>query len=92
LRYDWLRRSVRATIDRAYAAAAEALERNRAALDALALALFEAGYLDRDDIERVLSRFIFDREPVDQNSASSRTAPADAAVAIPSTTNMVSPS
>jgi cell division protease FtsH len=30
LRNDWLRRSVRATIDRAYAAAAEALERNRA--------------------------------------------------------------
>jgi ATP-dependent Zn protease len=76
LRYDWLRHSVRATIDRAYAAAVEALERNRVVLDALALALFEAGYLDRDEIERVLSPFMFDHGPVDENSISSRTGPA----------------
>lgn len=75
LRYDWLRHAVRATIDRAYAAAIAALERNRVALDALALALFDAGYLDRNEIEQVLSRFTLDHGPAEQKSTSSPTAP-----------------
>ena len=52
--FDKLRAAVSATIDRAYARALDVLARNRSALDALAAALFAAGYLDRTEIEAVL--------------------------------------
>ncbi len=51
---DSLRSAVAGTIDRAYAAAQELLASNRHALEALAVALFDAGYLDRSDINAVL--------------------------------------
>ena len=55
LRFDRLRTSVQATIDGAFATALDALGRNRAALDALAAALFNRGYLDRQEIETILA-------------------------------------
>ena len=51
---DTLRSAVGGTIDRAYAAALELLGRNQHALEALATALFGAGYLDRSDIQAIL--------------------------------------
>lgn len=51
---DTLRSVVGATIDRAYAAALELLRENQHALEALATALFAAGYLDRADIQAIL--------------------------------------
>ena len=51
-----LQQAVRATLDRAYAAAKQLLAENRAALDALAAALVEHGYLDRGEIEAVMAR------------------------------------
>ncbi|HMJ30618.1 MAG TPA: AAA family ATPase, partial [Xanthobacteraceae bacterium] len=51
---DTLRSAVGGTIDRAYAAALELLDRNQHALEALATALFGAGYLDRADIQAIL--------------------------------------
>jgi cell division protease FtsH len=51
---DRLRAAVEATINRAYATALDVLAQNRRALDALAGALFSAGYLDRAEIEAVL--------------------------------------
>lgn len=51
---DSLRSAVAGTIDRAYAVAQELLALNRHALEALAAALFDAGYLDRSDINAVL--------------------------------------
>jgi cell division protease FtsH len=51
-----LRSAVEGTIDRAYATALGVLARNRLALDALADALFTAGYLDRAEIEAVLAQ------------------------------------
>jgi cell division protease FtsH len=51
---DSLRSAVAGTIDRAYAAAQELLALNRHAHEALAAALFDAGYLDRSDINAVL--------------------------------------
>ncbi len=51
---DTLRSVVGATIDRAYAAALELLGQNQHALEALATALFGAGYLDRADIQAIL--------------------------------------
>ena len=51
---DSLRSAVAGTIDRAYAAAQELLALNRHALEGLAAALFDAGYLDRSDINSVL--------------------------------------
>jgi hypothetical protein len=54
LMFDKLRAAVGATIDRAYATALDLLAQNRGALDALAAALFAAGYLDRAEIEAVL--------------------------------------
>lgn len=51
---DSLRSVVGATIDRAYAAALELLSRNQLSLEALATALFAAGYLDRSDIQAIL--------------------------------------
>jgi cell division protease FtsH len=56
LLFDHLRVAVEATIDRAYATALEVLAQNRSALDALAEALFSAGYLDRTEIEAVLAQ------------------------------------
>jgi cell division protease FtsH len=56
LMFDKLRTAVGSTIDRAYATALDVLSRNRRALDALAAALFAAGYLDRTEIEAVLAR------------------------------------
>lgn len=54
--FDRLRAAVEVTIDRAYATALEVLAQNRSALDALAAALFAAGYLDRAEIEAVLTQ------------------------------------
>jgi cell division protease FtsH len=54
LMFDKLRAAVGATIDRAHATALDLLAQNRSALDALAAALFAAGYLDRAEIEAVL--------------------------------------
>lgn len=54
--FDQLRAAVGGTIDRAYAMALEVLGRNRHTLDALAAALFAAGYLDRTDIRAVLAQ------------------------------------
>jgi cell division protease FtsH len=51
---DTLRSAVGGTIDRAYAAALDLLRQNRPALEALATALFAAGYLDRADIQAIL--------------------------------------
>lgn len=51
---DSLRSAVAGTIDRAYTAAQELLASNRHALEALAVALFDGGYLDRSDINAVL--------------------------------------
>ena len=51
-----LRAVVGRTIDRAYTAALELLGQNRGALDALAAALFAAGYLDRTEIAAVLKK------------------------------------
>jgi len=51
---DTLRSAVGGTIDRAYAAALELLRQNQHALEALATALFGAGYLDRTDIQAIL--------------------------------------
>jgi len=50
-----LQAAVRRTLDRAHAAAKELLSINRAALDALAAALTERGYLDRDEIRLILA-------------------------------------
>jgi ATP-dependent Zn protease len=52
--FDPLRIAVESTIDRAYAMALDVLAQNRPTLDALAEALFCAGYLDRAEIEAVL--------------------------------------
>jgi cell division protease FtsH len=54
--FERLRDAVRLTIDRTYATALEVLSQNRAALDALAAALFSAGYLDRAEIEAILTQ------------------------------------
>jgi cell division protease FtsH len=54
LMFDKLRAAVGATIDRAYATALDLLAQNRSALEALAAALFAAGYLERAEIEAVL--------------------------------------
>jgi ATP-dependent Zn protease len=51
---DSLRSAVAGTIDRVYATAQELLASNRHSLEALAVALFDAGYLDRSDINAVL--------------------------------------
>ena len=51
-----LRSVVGSTIDRAYTAALDLLGQNRRALDALAVALFAAGYLDRAEIAAVLKK------------------------------------
>ena len=52
LAFDELRTAVASTIDRAYTTALEILDKNRSALDALAAALFSAGYLDRAKIRQ----------------------------------------
>jgi cell division protease FtsH len=54
LAFEPLRTAVTSTMDRAYATALDILNKNRGALDALAAALFSAGYLDRVEIEAVL--------------------------------------
>jgi hypothetical protein len=56
LMFERLRTAVGSTIDRAYATALNVLGQNRLALDALAGALFTAGYLDRTEIEAVLAQ------------------------------------
>jgi cell division protease FtsH len=67
--FEPLRNAVRLTIDRAYATALEVLSNNRAALDALAAALFSAGYLDRAEIEAVLAK-----SPIRSHAPSNSTA------------------
>jgi DNA polymerase III delta prime subunit len=54
LMFDELRAAAASNLDRAYATALDVLSRNRRSLDALAAALFAAGYLDRAEIEAVL--------------------------------------
>jgi cell division protease FtsH len=54
LMFEKLRAAVGSTVDRAYAMALNMLDRNRSTLDALAAALFAAGYLDRAEIDAVL--------------------------------------
>jgi hypothetical protein len=54
--FEKLRSAVSGTIDRAYAVALDLLGQNRRTLDALAAALFVAGYLDRAEIEAVLAK------------------------------------
>jgi cell division protease FtsH len=56
LMFDKLRAAATSSLDRAYATALDLLAKNRSALDALAAALFAAGYLDRAEIEAVLMR------------------------------------
>jgi cell division protease FtsH len=53
---DTLRAAATSNLDRAYAKALDVLVENRSALDALAAALFSAGYLDRAEIEAVLAQ------------------------------------
>jgi cell division protease FtsH len=53
---DELRAAVGRTVDRAYTTALDLLRRQRPTLDALATALFAAGYLDRGEIDAVLAR------------------------------------
>jgi cell division protease FtsH len=61
-----LRSVVGRTIDRAYTAALDLLGQNRRALDALAAALFTAGYLDRAEIAAVLKKApLQTNEPMD---------------------------
>ena len=60
-----LRSVVGRTIDRAYTAALELLGQNRRALDALAAALFAAGYLDRAEIAAVLKKTPLHTEPTE---------------------------
>ncbi len=61
-----LRSVVGRTIDRAYAAALDLLGQNRHTLDALAAALFTAGYLDRTEIAAVLKKTpLHTNEPTD---------------------------
>ena len=61
-----LRSVVGCTIDRAYTAALELLGQSRRALDALAAALFAAGYLDRGEIAAVLKKTpLHAKEPTD---------------------------
>jgi cell division protease FtsH len=57
-----LRSAVNRTIDRAYAAALEMLRQNRDALDALADALFAAGYLDRGEIQAIIAQIPLGRK------------------------------
>jgi len=52
-----LHEAVQATLDAAYARAREVLGANRLPLEALAAALFEAGYLDRREIEAVVAAY-----------------------------------
>lgn len=69
LMFDKLRAAVGSTIDRAYAMALDILGRNRRALDALAAALFIAGYLDRAEIETVLTKTPLRSRAIDDVSA-----------------------
>lgn len=55
LMFDKLRSAVGSTLDRAYATALDVLVKNRSALDALASALFSAGYLERAEIDAVVA-------------------------------------
>lgn len=55
LLFELLRKAVRTSLDRAYAAARELLTAHRPSLDALADALFAKGYLDRAEIKAVLA-------------------------------------
>jgi cell division protease FtsH len=54
LMFDKLRAAATSNLDRAYATALDVLVKNQSTLDALAAALFSAGYLDRAEIEAVL--------------------------------------
>ena len=56
LMFDKLRAAAASNLDRAYATALDVLSQNRRSLDALAAALFAAGYLDRAEIEAVLAQ------------------------------------
>jgi DNA polymerase III delta prime subunit len=69
LMFDKLRAAVGSTIDRAYAMALDVLGRNRGALDSLAAALFSAGYLDRAEIDAVLTKTPLRSRAIDDVSA-----------------------
>ena len=51
-----LRSATNETLKRAYAKSLALLERNRRSLDALALALFASGYLDRGEIDAIVAK------------------------------------
>lgn len=50
-----LRSAINRTLERAYGKALALLERNKGVLDALATALFAAGYLDRSEIAKIIA-------------------------------------
>ena len=56
LLFEHLRNAVNRSLEHAHAAALELLSTNRSTLDALADALFTGGYLDRDEIEAILTK------------------------------------
>ena len=56
LLFEHLRDAVNRSLERAHAAALELLSTNRSTLNALAEALFTGGYLDRDEIEAILTK------------------------------------
>jgi hypothetical protein len=56
LLFEHLRNAVNRSLEHAHAAALELLSTNRSTLDALAEALFTGSYLDRDEIEAILTK------------------------------------
>lgn len=77
---DTLRSAVGGTIDRAYDAALELLRENQHAFEALATALFGAGYLDRADIQAVLVHSPLGTKPAAMPPTVSSSEPADAPI------------
>jgi cell division protease FtsH len=77
---DTLRSAVSGTIDRAYAAALELLRQNQHALEALATALFGAGYLDRADIQAVLVHSPLGTKPAAMPPTAPSSEPVDAPI------------
>lgn len=77
---DTLRSAVGGTIDRAYAAALELLRQNQHAFEALAKALFGAGYLDRADIQAVLVHSPLGTQPAAMPPTAQSSEPVDAPI------------
>jgi len=94
--FDHLRAAIGLTIDRAYATALELLAENRSTLDALAAALFTAGYLDHTEIEAVLAQTpLKPQAPSDgaaiRHSSRSEAAHGERMIDVGDTTPLVSP-